>query len=161
MIYNWIILAMSTSVMLICSPEECRLTLELVIIDKIGICQNAQSAVIIHASTSAHWTPKCLQANTLQVFVQVAANQMSQPLHYDVNKWKRFLRYWPFVWESTGYQWVSINAGFDVSVDVSLINGWTNSGVSSDLGRSLWRDCDYNIIYHTFESQTKSDSPKD
>ena len=54
-------------------------------------------------------------------------------LHDDVIKWKHFLRYWPFVKESTGHQWIPLTKASDAKALVfSVICAWTNGSASND-----------------------------
>ena len=73
-------------------------------------------------------------------------------LHDDVIKWKHFLRYWPFVRESTGHWWIPLTKASDAELWCFL---WSapEQTVKKYLRRrwfetpslSLWRHC--NVIH--------------
>ena len=44
--------------------------------------------------------------------------------HDDVDKWKHFPRYWPFVRGSTGHRWIPLTKANDA--ELWLISAWTN-----------------------------------
>ena len=60
--------------------------------------------------------------------------------HNDVIKWKHFLRFWPFVRESTGHRWIPLTEASDVErrcffLTYAWINCWANDRDAGDLRR--------------------------
>ena len=69
------------------------------------------------------------------------------PKHYDVIKWKHFLRYWAFVRESIGHRWIPIQRpvtqSFDAFFDLRLNNRLSkqSSRRFETPSRSSWCHC--------------------
>ena len=81
--------------------------------------------------SSGKWRPFCLGISVLSVEVSSAISRKILSAHYDVTKWKHFLRYWPFMRGSIGHR-SPYKGTITRTFDVSLLSIWTNTPLTSN-----------------------------